>query len=489
MTTVLSFDLGASSGIVMRQDFNGETLSLKEVHRFVNGPIEKNSHYYWNFDFFMKEIIKGIQLAEKMPNTAIDGMGFDTWGVDFGLVNANGKLVTEPFSYRDTHTIPFMEKALEKIDAFELFQMTGNEVASINSLFQLLAIQEQYPAYLAETKQILMTPNLIQFALTGIAQNEFSIASTSQLVKNDAYAWHTDLINQFFGQSLPLAPIELPHQVVGRLSTSIQQSENLPAIPVLLTPGHDTACALSALPIKGKKACFMSIGTWTLIGKEVARPVLTRDAFEAGFTNEGTSEGQYRFQRNGMGFWILQKLRAEWQEAGQGIDYEKENEYMRTAGTNETFIDLDDATFFNPASMETAIQIYCEKTKQKAPKNQQALIQCVIESMALMYAHTIQQIENITEELVEDIYIGGGGIQNVFICQYIANATGKPVYAGPVEASAIGNGLSQLRALGELASLEEGRSIVATSFNMKAYEPEQEEKWRAANEKFRTYIT
>lgn len=488
MTTVLSFDLGASSGKLMAQKFDGEKLTLKEVHRFTNGPVEKNGHYYWDFDFFMKEIIKGIRLGEKKASTQIDGIGIDTWGVDFGLINSQGQLVTQPFSYRDTHTIPYLEKALQEIDAFKLFQMTGNEVASINTLFQLMAIQDQYPDYLAQTAQILMTPNLIQFALTGIAQNEFTIASTSQLLKNDAFSWHKEVLNQFFHQTLPLAPIALPHQVMGSLSKTLQKTEQLSEIPVILTPGHDTACALSALPVEEKHACFMSIGTWTLIGKEVEEPVLTLEAFEEGFTNEGTSEGKYRFQRNGMGFWILQNLRNEWKKLGQEVSYEKENEYMKAAGENDILIDPDDALFFNPTSMTEAIHAYCEKTQQAVPANQQQMIQCVIESMALKYADTIRQVEKMTNVVTDVVYIGGGGIQNTFICQYIANATHKKVVAGPIEASAIGNGLSQLRALGELHSLEEGRSVVAKSFEMAEYEPKDEEKWKAANERFKMYI-
>lgn len=488
MTTVLSFDLGASSGMLMAQKFDGNQLALKEIHRFVNGPIEKNGHYYWDFEFFMKEIVKGIQRAQKEVEGSIDGIGIDTWGVDFGLVNASGQLVTQPFSYRDTHTIPYMEEVLKEIAAFDLFKMTGNEVAAINTLFQLKAIAEKYPAYLEETKHILMTPNLVQFALTGIAQNEFTIASTSQMVENNQPKWHDGVLAKFFDKPLPLADIHLPHQVMGNISKSMQRKEQLADIPVILTPGHDTACALSALPIQQKNACFMSMGTWTLVGKEVDQPVITLAAFEEGFTNEGTSEGAYRFQRNGMGFWILQNLRQEWKQRGEALNYEQENDLLRHAGVNEVFIDPDDDLFFNPKSMEEAIQIYCAKTQQVAPKTQQELLQCVHESMALKYAYTIRRMEEMTNEPIDLVYMGGGGIQSSFMCQFIANATNKQVFAGPIEASAIGNGLSQLRALGELKSLAEGRELVARSFEMTEYNPQETSKWELATEVFMTYI-
>lgn len=488
MTTVLSFDLGASNGRLVRQRFDGSNLKLDELHRFINQPLKENGHYYWDFDFFMKEITHGIRLAQKKSRDSIDGIGVDTWGVDFGIVDKEGELVSKPFSYRDTYTALYMEHALKKLDAFELFKMTGNEVSSINTLFQLMAIESQYPEFLDKAEHILMTPNLIQFALTGVAQNEFTIASTSQLVKANKPEWHEKMIGDFFQRPLPFAEIHMPHSVMGTISKSMQKREQLAEIPVILTPGHDTACALSALPIRNPKACFMSIGTWTLVGKEVEKPILTEEAFNEGFTNEGTSEGKYRFQRNGMGFWILQNLRKEWEQNGQKIDYEKENELMESAGLNEIFIDPDDALFFNPLSMEEAINQYCQKTNQIAPSTPQEIIQCVIESMALKYAYTIRRMEEITNIQADVVYIGGGGIQNKFMCQFIANATNKQVIAGPIEASAIGNGLSQLRALGEIKSLEEGREVVAESFEMLEYNPENEDNWKRFTEQFLTYI-
>lgn len=488
MTTVLAFDLGASNGRLVSQFFNGEKLSLQEIHRFSNQPLHENGHYYWDFNYLMKEIVTGIQLAENQFVGSIDGIGVDTWGVDFGIINANNQLVSKPFSYRDTYTVPHMERALAKTGAFDLFKMTGNEVSSINTLFQLMAIDQEYPSFLDNAKHILMTPNLIQFALTGIAQNEFTIASTSQLVEKGRIEWHKDILQTFFSKPLPLSPIHLPHKVMGTISASMQTSERVGAIPVIMTPGHDTACALSALPIQHPDACFMSIGTWTLVGKEVLNPIITLEAFEEGFTNEGTSEGAYRFQRNGMGFWILQNLRNEWKRSGREVNYDKEHELLTTAQSNELFIDPDDALFFNPSSMEEAIQLYCQKTNQQSPSSQQQLMQCVIESMALKYAHTIRRMEDMTATQATVVYIGGGGIQNTFLCQLIANATGKRVVAGPIEASAIGNGLSQLRALGKIASLEEGRAVVSKSFEMLEYYPENVSEWQHAKEQFSTYI-
>lgn len=488
MTTVLSFDLGASNGRLLSQKFDGSRLKLEEIHRFTNQPLQENGHYYWDFDYLMKEITKGIRLAQNQISGSIDGIGVDTWGVDFGIVDEQGNLASKPFSYRDAHTIPYVTETLQKVDAFELFSMTGNEVSSINTLFQLMAIENQYPELLEKAKHILMMPNLIQYALTGIAQNEFTIASTSQMTEKDRTDWHMGILEAFFQKSLPLADIHMPHTVMGKISKSVQQRESLSEIPVILTPGHDTACALSALPIRDKNACFISIGTWALVGKEVDGAVITEEAFKEGFTNEGTSEGKYRFQRNGMGFWIVQNLRNEWKRNGHPISYEEENELLKNARPSGIFIDPDDELFFNPLSMEEAIREYCLKTGQAAPSSIQETLQCVIESMALKYAYTIDRLEKISGKKSDVLYIGGGGIQNKFLCQFIADATNKRVMVGPVEASAIGNGLSQLRALGEIDSIQEGREIIEHSFEIIEYNPNNETRWQDSKDQLMTYI-
>ncbi|MFJ7970176.1 rhamnulokinase family protein [Psychrobacillus sp. NPDC096389] len=476
MKTVLAYDLGASSGRLVAQNFNGNTLNMKEIHRFTNKPIAQNNHYYWDYDHLLHELNIGLNKVD-FP---AESLGIDTWGVDFGLLGKNGDLVTKPFSYRDTHSVPYVKQATNKIPAQKLFQQTGNEISPINTLFQLMAIQDQYPHYLSETYNILMTPNLLMHALSGSTINEFTIATTSQLV-NATKTWDEDIQHTFFNQTLPFAPIEMPHQIVGRLT-------NHPNIQMALVPGHDTACALSALPIQTTNAVFISIGTWGLIGKEVNTPITTMEAFQKGFTNEGTSEGHYRFQKNAMGFWILQKWREEWKQQGIHFTYEQEIQALQAAQPFQTIIDPDDELFFNPTSMTEAIKKYCMKTNQQVPLTPGAHIRCFVESLALKYADTIHQIEQITNTKTTAIYIGGGGTQNKNLCQFIANATKKPVHIGPTEASSLGNGLSQLRALGEIRTIEEGRQLVANSFEMTQYEPQNEAEWQEATEKFQQLL-
>lgn len=476
MKTVLAYDLGASSGRLVAQGFDGEKLEMTEIHRFTNKPVYENGHYYWDYDHLIRELNVGINKVDFQA----ESLGIDTWGVDFGLLGQNGALVSKPFSYRDTYTEPYVQQATNSIPAYELFQQTGNEISAINTLFQLMAIQSHYPHYLENTAQILMTPNLLVHALSGVAMNEFTISSTSQLV-NANKQWDEKIQHTFFNKILPFAPIEMPHQIVGNLIANKN-------IKMALVPGHDTACALSALPIQKADSIFISIGTWGLIGKEVEAPITTIEAFQEGFTNEGTSEGHYRFQRNAMGFWILQKLREEWKLQGLHFTYEQEVHELTKAKAFQTFIDPDDAIFFNPTSMTEAIKDYCNQTNQQAPASIGGQIRCFIESLALKFAYSLKQIERITNSNTSEIYIGGGGTQNSKLCQFIANATRKTVFTGPAEVSSIGNGLSQLRALGEIHTIEEGRQLVANSFKMMVYEPQQTSEWQAATEKFQKLL-
>ena len=467
MYRVLAFDLGASNGRLTAVELNDHHLSLHEVHRFDNKMVEENGHMYWDYSYLFYEMLQGIRKAVERWGKDLHGIGIDTWGVDHGFINEQGKLLANPLSYRDTYSEKTMKKALKSIDGYELFKRTGNEVATINTLFQLMAVEERWPERLKQAKHILFMPNLLNYHLTGVAKNEFTIASTSQMLNQATADWDVQLIKQLMKENIQLTDISMPHQIIGNILPRYGPSH----IPVILTPGHDTACALSALPIQNQSAVFVSLGTWALIGVEVDQPIVTQSAYEKGFTNEGTSEGKIRFQKNSTGFWILQTLRKEWKSEGVELTYEEEKRLVKQASMNQTIIDLDDEMFFNPRSMNEAIVNYCKQTNQQIPKSIADLLSCVLESMAIQYAQLIQQIEQEINREVTEIYIGGGGSRNEVLCQLIADAANKLVYTGPTEASAIGNGLSQLRAIGAITSLEEGRKLVKQSFEMNVYKP------------------
>lgn len=476
MVTVLAYDLGASNGRLTAQHFNGKTLKLKEVHRFTNEAMQKEQHFYWDYEQLIKELHIGLELAAPHDGKSI---GIDTWGVDFGCLNKKNQLLENPFSYRDTYSMPFVEKVQQSISHYELYKRTGNEIASINTLFQLMAMNAHYKELLTETENILLMPNLLMHALSGEKVNEQTIASTTQLLNLESKDWDNTLVQQVFNRPLPLSPIGRTHEVVGKLI-------KYPTIQMVLVPGHDTACALSALPIEQQNSIFISLGTWGLIGMELEEAVISLESFQLGFTNERTSEGKIRFQKNATGFWILQKLRKEWQQQRITTTFEQEEQAFYEASDFRAIINPEDELFFNPSSMQQAIHEFCQKTNQPIPQSVGELIRCFSESLALYYANVIDEMEQITGHHSNTIYIGGGGTQNKLLCQLFANASGKRVVAGPVEASSIGNGLSQLRALGEISSIEEGRAVVKASFSVKEYEPQEISMWKSMKAKYQT---
>ncbi|GKV65943.1 MULTISPECIES: rhamnulokinase family protein [unclassified Sporosarcina] len=482
MTQVLSFDIGASNGRLVRHYYDGKRITSEIIHRFDNKPIVRNENFHWDFAYLMDQIYTAIRKAQSSSENAAVSVGFDTWGVDFGVIDQSGNLLFEPYSYRDDHTFPYMEEVLEKDDKFNLFKLTGNEVSSINTLFQVKAIVEKES--FENAAHLLMMPTLLQYQLTGIPINEFTICSTTQMLQLGKQEWNTELLDRLLDRTLPLTEVRLPHQVIGPVSNKCLQKEGIAPLKVVLTPGHDTACALSALPMLIKDSFFMSIGTWTIIGTETEHPIVTSEAFEKGFTNEGTSEGTYRFQNNSMGFWIMQELRREWKEKGHELDFEAENQLVKNSGFSKVYIDPNADVFFNPSSMIQAIEQFCLQTDQRKPETIGETLRCVWESMALSYAHTIQGLEKIVGYSASAIYAAGGGIKNTDLCQFISDATGKLLITGPVESSSLGNGLSQLRALGKIASLQEGREVISRSVTQTEYEPKNKEYWSSAMSRF-----
>lgn len=474
MVIVLAYDLGASNGRLTAQQFDGHRLSIEEIHRFTNEVLPVGDHFYWDYAQMVNELEAGLS---KISSKEAASLGVDTWGVDFGCLNASGQLIQNPYSYRDMHSAPYVEQVKHHYSHYTLYRRTGNEISIINTLFQLMAMAEHDEDVLRQCTDILMMPNLFMHALSGEKINEFTIASTSQLVNLQTKQWDTELITDLIRVPISLAPIGQTHQIVGQLL-------QYPSIKMALVPGHDTACALSALPIEQSGSIFISLGTWGLIGTELDQPVVSKEAFEQGFTNEGTSEKTIRFQKNATGFWILQKIRKEWQQAHNKMTFEQEAQAFEQAQPFRSIIHPEDKCFFNPSSMMQAIAQFCIETNQPVPTSIGAYIRCFTESLAIYYAKIISTIETVTNNLSDTVYIGGGGTQNELLCQLIANASGKRVVAGPVEASSIGNGLSQLRALGEIHTIQDGREIVKASFLLKEYVPQQTKLWDEMKKEF-----
>src|SRR5690625_117083 len=490
MKKVISIDLGASNGRLILAKLKDNILQLEELHRFKNEPIEKNNHLFWDINYIYQEIEKGLKKYTKNYQEPLHGIGIDTWGVDLGFISDKNKILENPCSYRDTYTVHVMEEVHEKIAEQALFEKTGVEPASINTLYQLFAIQKNRPELLKDANVILTLPSLVNFLLTGEKYNEFTHASTTQLLHIQSKDWNQDLMEIIFGNPLPLAKIKQTNSIYGHIKDELKkeigvQIENTPVINV---PGHDTACALVAMGRKSKETAFMSCGTWVLIGIEGEQPIISDDCFRWGFTNEGTADQTYRLQKNNMGLWLLQQCKKEWSIKGESISYEEESELMLKTSPFQSLINPDDEMFFNPPSMIQAIQSFCKQTNQVIPQTKGEIIRCILESLALKYRWVLERLEELSNRKIPSIHMAGGAIQNKWFCQFTANATNKQIQTGPVEASAIGNALSQFFTLGEFEDLQNARKIVNDSFETNEYVPKDVSEWDQIYEKFIKYL-
>ncbi|MEI3606458.1 rhamnulokinase family protein [Pseudogracilibacillus sp. SE30717A] len=490
MKKVISVDLGASNGRLILMKLQDNQLELEVLHRFTNEPIKRDDHLFWDITTIFREIITGLKTYAANFEGPLDGIGVDTWGVDFGLISWENELLEDPYSYRDTHTAKILGDVHQMVDERGLFKQTGVEPAPINTLYQLFAIQQTRPELLEQASTILTLPSLVNFLLTGEKFNEFTHASTTQLMNVETKNWDEHLMKKIFQEKLPLAPIKKTNTVFGYLKDELIKEVGIShgKLPVLNVPGHDTSCALVAMAKKGKKAAFMSCGTWVLMGIEVEKPVTSDEAFSWGFTNEGTAEGKYRLQKNNMGLWLLQQCKKEWSEHGEPISYAEANELMLKASPFQSFINPDDEIFFNPQSMVKAIQTFCKQTGQKIPQTKGEIIRCILESLALKYRWLVERLEKLSAREIPSIHMAGGGIQNSWFCQFTANATKKPIQTGPIEASAIGNALSQFIALGQFKDVEDARKVVAFSVEIKDYIPQDVSNWDNVYKKFIHYI-
>ncbi|WP_018931835.1 rhamnulokinase [Gracilibacillus lacisalsi] len=484
MKKVWAFDIGASNGRLMLNSFDGEKMYLEEIYRFPNHPIHVINHYYWNILSIFSEMKKGIQVSVQQGHDKVESLGIDTWGVDFGLLSKTGELLANPYSYRNPQNAKGMEDALQLITSEELFRQTGVETAPINTVFQLYTIKQQNPALLETADTLLLTPNLLAYLFCGEKNNEFTISSTTQMLRTGTTEWETDILKRLGISSNLLAPVKQPLTIAGDTLPSIHKELQIEPVKVINVAGHDTASALAALPLEDDQSVFMSCGTWVLIGVPVNQPVTEDKAMQWGFTNEGTIEGKYRLQKNNMGMWLLQQCRAIWEREGIDTDFEKENYLFEEAEPFRSVINPDDPRFFNPENMIMEIQLYCQETSQPIPTTQGEMIRCILESLAMKYNWVINRLEKLTSKKLKRIHMGGGAIRNKKLCQLTANATNREVVAGPVEASSIGNAIGQWIALGEIENMKQAREIVQHSFSVQHYQPIKSSSWQSAYERF-----
>ena len=462
MGKVIAFDLGSSGGRAMLGSFERNKLSLLEIHRFKNEPVSLNGRVYWDVLRLFFEIKTGLLKCIRMGHGDIQSIGINTWGVDYGLINKDGHLIENPRNYRDKRTNGMAGKSI--LPPLEMYLSTGIYPMDINTVYQLSS--EPVPD---SADKLLLMPDLMGYFLTGKKRAEKTILSTSQAFDIQKNELAYDVLDKCRIDKNLFCEISEPGSCLGVLLKEIADETGLPQIPVVSVAGHDTACAVAAIPFEAEKAsAFISCGSWSLLGAELPKPVITKESFEAGFTNEAGYNGTTRFLRNITGLWITQQCRAKWMRDGENVTYEDLNKETAAAKT-DAYIDPDDPMFASPSDMPAAIKAYCEKTNQTPPVTRGEILACVLQSMTRAYKTGIENLGNILDKKIDVIHMMGGGIQNELLCRQTAEVTGKTVVAGPVEATAAGNAIIQFIANKEIEDIKKGREIIKNSFEFKIY--------------------
>jgi rhamnulokinase len=481
----LAIDLGAGSGRAMLGQIGEDGLVLEEVHRFSYPPSASTGRLRWPFDRILDGIKDGLRRAHAAAlrrGGALSTVGVDSWGVDYGLLDAGGRLLEDPVCYRDHRTDGAIERVLRKVPRAEIYQRTGIQFLQFNTLFQLHEhVRGGLPA---GARRLLMVPDLCHHALCGAAVAEYTNASTTQLLDVRTRRWADDLFSRLALPRELMAEPAPPGTPLGELRPALQKELGLEPTKILAPATHDTASAVAGCPLAPGWA-YVSSGTWSLVGVELASPLVNEEVARANFTNEGGVSGTVRFLKNVMGLWILESCRHEWEERLLSADLE---ELLAAAGAIERppgFVYPDHPRFFNPASMTREIQAALSESGQKVPDDPVRLTRVVLDSLALRYSSVVGTIERLTGASVPGIHIVGGGGLNEYLNQATADASGKPVLAGPVEATATGNVLVQALACGSLASIEEGRRWVRDATRPRCYEPRRTAAWTEAAEKYR----
>ncbi|HOI45482.1 MAG TPA: rhamnulokinase family protein [Candidatus Aminicenantes bacterium] len=483
----LAFDLGAESGRAILGSLSGRRLEFQEIHRFPNAPQKILGHLHWNIFSLLDEIKTALRICAAEFTPRPESLAVDTWGVDFGLLGRDGSVLGLPYSYRDLRTQGAMEEYFKLVPPSMVYELTGIQFMPFNSLFQLFVMSRAKSPILESASGLLFMPDLFNYLLTGRKATEFTIASTSQLLDPRTRTWNAELFNVMHIDPRIMQEVLRPGTTLAPLQRDIAAEAAMDDIPVVATAGHDTGAAVAAVPAEGDRWAYISSGTWSLVGVELDRPVITEESRDANFTNEGGVEGRIRFLKNVTGLWLVQQCRKAWAK-DRTWSYGELAQAASEAPAFQALIDPDAPDFLSPADMPEAIRDYCRRTGQTAPETESAFIRCILESLALKYRLVLDQLQRILGYPLRRIHIIGGGSRNGLLCQFTADATGIPVVTGPVEATSIGNLLVQAMAMGEVEDLRALREIVRNSVDIRGFEPREGRDWADAYERFRTIV-
>jgi rhamnulokinase len=467
--------------------WDGAQLRLEEVHRFANGGLWLGESLRWDVLRLWSEIETGLAKAAQLYGSSIVSVGADTWAVDFVLLSKSGELLGLPRHYRDPRNPPALESLLKELPREEIWAASGLQFMPINTLPQLVAMRAQNPELLEAAETFLMIPDFIHWQLSGAKAVEFTNATTTQFLHPQTRGWSTDLLQKLGLPTAMLPPIVEPGTILGDVRGETARRTGLSGVKTITPATHDTGSAVVGVPTTRTGRAdwaYLSSGTWCLLGLEVPHPILSARALELNVTNEGGVDGAYRLLKNIMGLWLVQQCRRAFEKTGSTSDYAALVRQAEAAPAFRSLIDPDDARFLNPPDMPAAIADFCRETSQPAPASEGEFMRCVLESLALKYAVVLAWLEELAGSRVEVIHVVGGGARNALLNSFTANATGRTVIAGPVEATVIGNVLIQARAIGELASLEEIRRVAAGVGELQEITPADPDAWSEARERF-----
>lgn len=480
---MLAYDLGAGSGRALLGHLNDRGMETVEIHRFKNEPVKVGDRMHWDILRLHHEVLEGLNLV-KQKGEQPESLGIDSWGVDFGLLGRNGELLGNPYHYRDVQFNGMMDQVRKELTSQRIFERTGIQFLSFNTLYQLATLQRSGSPHLNEAERFLMIPDLLRYFLTGEAVNEFTNATTTQLYNPSTGNWdrellaHIEISENLFGEAV------MPGTRVGQLRSSIRNELGLSAIPVIAVAEHDTGSAVVAVPASERSFAYLSCGTWSLMGTEIDHPAISSESLALNFTNEGGAGGTFRLLKNIMGLWILQESMREWERQGQGISYAELLTKAELATPFASLFDPDDELFMPAGDMISRIRQYCRNTGQTEPQDQGAIARSILESLALKYRRVLEWTEQLSRQSFNGLHMVGGGIQNRLLCQWTANSIGKPVWAGPAEGSAIGNMAVQWMASGDFKDIWEARKVIRDSFPVTEYEPQDKPIWEEAYGRF-----
>jgi len=475
MKKFIAIDIGAETGRVIV----GDVSKMEIIYRFPNNLVRVKDSIFWDILGIFNEIKKGLKKAFKKYPNQIVSIGIDTWGVDYVLLDDDGDLLRNPYHYRDKRTDNIIDEVFSIIPKKEIFTETGIQFMQINTIYQLYSFAKNKPQVFGNAKYFLTIPDLLNYWLTGIIKNEYSIATTTQLYNPIERDWSIKIMNKLGFKREIFGEIIMPGTKIGKLLPAIAQEIGVNSEVVVVAPAcHDTGSAVAAVSVEDDtNYAYISSGTWSLLGIETPEPIINEMSFKYNFTNEGSANGGFRFLKNIIGFWIIQECKKYWDENVKSYSYDELTEIALKYGPANFRIDPDDLRFLRPGliddNMPDRIKACCQETGQKVPETPAEIVRGVIESLADKYTKTIKMIEEITNRTINVIYIIGGGCRNGLLCQIVANSTGLSVFAGPVEATAIGNLMIQAKSMGQIKSIAEGRKIIRKSFDIKKYLPEE----------------